>query len=591
MSTASVTQTGGAATVAVTVSRGLQGVQGIQGEVGPAGPTDYTLLTNVPATFAPSAHTHPVSDIVSIASERLLGRHAGGSGAGQEVTVGNGLEFQGSGIRRSALTGDVTASAGSNATTIANDAVSNAKLANVATATIKGRITAGTGDPEDLTPAQALEVIGAATPAGAAAQIAANQLVESRKLRNRTRMKQIRDDLATAGVLDNLVWGQYFGKDGEFCAINLGPQLGAENRAGAFAIPTLESKALTTSVTGDCTIIAQIASTGISSNLAEFTLFFDSATTAAGQLGILKEAGGSFSFYTGSNSTQKVALTGANTTNGAVAAGTLDATTNEKIGYVNGVNVGTATYTHTDLAALVTVKSFQPSAHTRLPLLGVCLFFNRVLTPTEVANVTTAIKKNQGTRKLLLDGDSMGITNSSATSQYPTKTPFNLHRLFSEFGQKISTVTSTAVAGTTPAQAVTRFPTDYAAITAGTGQVAPIYVAWTGTNSVDTLSPAAILTDLRALWALARARGYVVLAVGVVRKLPYIAESLALNELIKADEGIYYDGYVDVDAEMVADFGEEYYANTTVSDGVHLKDHTAHLAFWRAMDAILHLFE
>jgi hypothetical protein len=164
MSTASVTQTGGAATVAVTVSRGLQGVQGIQGEVGPAGPTDYTLLTNVPATFAPSAHTHPVSDIVSIASERLLGRHAGGSGAGQEVTVGNGLEFQGSGIRRSALTGDVTASAGSNATTIANDAVTNAKLANVATATIKGRATAGTGDPEDLTPAQALEVIGAATP-------------------------------------------------------------------------------------------------------------------------------------------------------------------------------------------------------------------------------------------------------------------------------------------------------------------------------------------------------------------------------------------------------------------------------------------
>jgi hypothetical protein len=171
MSTASVTQTGGAATVAVTVSRGLQGVQGIQGEVGPAGPTDYTLLTNVPATFAPSAHTHPVSDIVSIASERLLGRHAGGSGAGQEVTVGNGLEFQGSGIRRSALTGDVTASAGSNATTIANDAVSNAKLANVATATIKGRITAGTGDPEDLTPAQALEVIGAATPASVEAQI------------------------------------------------------------------------------------------------------------------------------------------------------------------------------------------------------------------------------------------------------------------------------------------------------------------------------------------------------------------------------------------------------------------------------------
>lgn len=37
MSTASVTQTGGAATVAVTVSRGLQGVQGIQGATGATG--------------------------------------------------------------------------------------------------------------------------------------------------------------------------------------------------------------------------------------------------------------------------------------------------------------------------------------------------------------------------------------------------------------------------------------------------------------------------------------------------------------------------------------------------------------------------
>lgn len=40
------------------------------------------------------------------------------------------------------------------ATQLANDGVTNAKLANVATATIKGRGTAGTGDPEDLSVAQ-----------------------------------------------------------------------------------------------------------------------------------------------------------------------------------------------------------------------------------------------------------------------------------------------------------------------------------------------------------------------------------------------------------------------------------------------------
>ena len=59
-------------------------------------------------------------------------------------------------------TGDVT---GATALTIANDAVTNAKLANMATARIKGRVTAGTGDPEDLTGTQAttlLDVFGAA---------------------------------------------------------------------------------------------------------------------------------------------------------------------------------------------------------------------------------------------------------------------------------------------------------------------------------------------------------------------------------------------------------------------------------------------
>jgi hypothetical protein len=44
-------------------------------------------------------------------------------------------------------TGDVT---GATALTIANDVVTNAKMANMATKTYKGRTTAGTGDPEDV---------------------------------------------------------------------------------------------------------------------------------------------------------------------------------------------------------------------------------------------------------------------------------------------------------------------------------------------------------------------------------------------------------------------------------------------------------
>jgi len=41
-----------------------------------------------------------------------------------------------------------------------NDSVTNAELANMATGTIKGRASAGAGDPEDLTPAQVLSLLG-----------------------------------------------------------------------------------------------------------------------------------------------------------------------------------------------------------------------------------------------------------------------------------------------------------------------------------------------------------------------------------------------------------------------------------------------
>ena len=54
--------------------------------------------------------------------------------------------------------GDVT-SVGDGATTIANDAVTNAKLANMATKTIKGNKEATTGDPQDLTKAEVLSLL------------------------------------------------------------------------------------------------------------------------------------------------------------------------------------------------------------------------------------------------------------------------------------------------------------------------------------------------------------------------------------------------------------------------------------------------
>jgi hypothetical protein len=107
-----------------------------------------------------------------ISTDRLLGRGTAGTGDVEEIVVGGGLEFgAGTYIQRSALTGDVTASAGGNSTNIANDAVTTAKIANdtvtfakmqnVNTDKLLGRDTAGTGDVEEIAIGGGLEFTGA----------------------------------------------------------------------------------------------------------------------------------------------------------------------------------------------------------------------------------------------------------------------------------------------------------------------------------------------------------------------------------------------------------------------------------------------
>lgn len=78
-------------------------------------------------------------------------------------------------------TGEVT-SAADGTTTIAAGVVTNAKLANVPTATIKGRVAAGTGSAQDLTPAEARSVLGLASVAssGSASDLSSGTLPADR---------------------------------------------------------------------------------------------------------------------------------------------------------------------------------------------------------------------------------------------------------------------------------------------------------------------------------------------------------------------------------------------------------------------------
>lgn len=120
------------------------------------------LFHNVAATSAPTVNDD-AGDGYSVGS-RWIDTTNDKSYVCVDSTVGAAVWQQTSGTGTGGitqLTGDVTAGAGSGSqvATIANDAVTNAKLANVATATIKGRVTSGTGDPEDLTGTQATTLL------------------------------------------------------------------------------------------------------------------------------------------------------------------------------------------------------------------------------------------------------------------------------------------------------------------------------------------------------------------------------------------------------------------------------------------------
>jgi hypothetical protein len=167
-----------------------------RGATGAAGSDATVTNANVNAAIAADTNATwtalgdvTLDRIQDIGYGKLIGRHTAGDGTPQEVGIDGGLEIHGGNIRRAALTGDITASAGSNTTTLANTAVTaGSYTAASITVDSKGRITAAsntsslaptahasthaTGGSDPLTPA----AIGAATPASVTAAIGAKAL-------------------------------------------------------------------------------------------------------------------------------------------------------------------------------------------------------------------------------------------------------------------------------------------------------------------------------------------------------------------------------------------------------------------------------
>lgn len=103
------------------------------------------------------------------ASPRLLGRTTAGAGASEELSVDGSMILSSLVLSRAALTGDVTAAAGSNATTIANNAVTNAKFrqgAGLSVVGVTGNATANVADIVAGSDEQVLRRSGAALAFG-----------------------------------------------------------------------------------------------------------------------------------------------------------------------------------------------------------------------------------------------------------------------------------------------------------------------------------------------------------------------------------------------------------------------------------------
>ena len=137
---------------------GTAGITALTGDVTATGPG------SVAATIAASAVT--LAKMADVATASVFYRKAAGTGAPEVNTLATlktdlGLTGTNSGDQTISLTGDVTGSGtGSFVTSIANDSITLAKVAHMATASLLGRNTAGTGTVEVLSASTARSTLG-----------------------------------------------------------------------------------------------------------------------------------------------------------------------------------------------------------------------------------------------------------------------------------------------------------------------------------------------------------------------------------------------------------------------------------------------
>jgi hypothetical protein len=134
-----------------------------------AGSVNLQIAANAVGTTEIADNAVSLAKMADMATSSLIYRKTAGSGDPEVNTLATlktdlGLTGTNSGDQTITLTGNVTGSGtGSFATTIANSAVTLARMADLAQNRVIGRVTASTGVPEALTPDNIITVVNAAS--------------------------------------------------------------------------------------------------------------------------------------------------------------------------------------------------------------------------------------------------------------------------------------------------------------------------------------------------------------------------------------------------------------------------------------------
>ena len=195
-----------------------------------------------------------------------------------------------------------------------------------------------------------------------------------------------------------------------------------------------------------------------------------------------------------------------------------------------------------------------------------CCFFGLGLSSAEVTALSSIITKFKTDRqgaipdmKIIGDGDSImiayltyiggvvggGSGNVRGSLNFLVTKPGAFSNLTD------SNLNNFAVGGYTSASVLSNYASN-ARTLSGT---ASKYILWVGTNDINnSVANSTIIANMRSIWAKAKQDGYYTVALTVLKRSSFAQggasdnQRIALNNLIKADEGTYVDQVIDVDS-------------------------------------------